>query len=115
MLKVCVLLQGLMLAAWCDVWPRDQELKDGEDEQFQHTSHQHRGGWDHGDQYGYSGTGHDSAGTQKESSEVSGTVHYPLDHGHVNPSHEHPSEHLSVDREVDSAETPSNKTPTRMG
>lgn len=113
-LKVFVLLQGLLLAAWCDVRPRDQEMKDGEEDKLLHTSHQHQDDWDHEDQYGYSGTGH-NAGAQKENPDVSGTVHYPPEHGHVNPSHEHPSEHPTVDTEGDSADTHSSKSPTRMG
>lgn len=114
-LKVFLLLQGLLLAAWCDVWPRDQELKDGEEEQLKHTPHQHQGDWDHGDPYGYFRTGHHSAGAKKESPDVSETVHYPLEHGQVNPSHGHPPEDLSVDADGGSAETSSNNTPTRMG
>lgn len=105
MLKVLLLLQGLLLAAWCNVWQSDQELKDGEGE---HAPHQYQGGWDHGDQYGYSGAGHNGAGAQKGNPDISGTVLYPREH-------EHPSEDLSVDIEGDTAMTHSNKTPTRMG
>ncbi|XP_026792396.3 multimerin-2a [Pangasianodon hypophthalmus] len=115
MVKVFLLLQGLLLAARSDVWPRAQELKDGEEEQLKHIPHQHQGDWDHGDQYGHFGAGHHSAGAHKESPDVSETVHYPLEHGHVNPNHGHPSEDLSVDSENGSAETYSNNNPTRMG
>lgn len=114
-LKVFLVLQVLLLAARCDVWPRDQELKDGEGEQFKHIPQEHQDGWDYGDPYGYSGAGHHSAGAQKESSDVSETVHYPLEHGHVNPSHGRPSEDLSVAAEDSSAVPRSKNTPMRMG
>lgn len=108
-LRVFLLLQVLLLAAWGDVWPADQELKDGEDDQFKQDA------WDHQDPHGDFGTGHHSGEAQKESTESSGTVHYPLEHGHVKSSHEHPSEELSVDAEGGSTESHSNKTLTRMG
>lgn len=113
-LKVFLLLQGLLLAAWGDIWPADQELKDGEDDQFKHTTHQKQDGWDHQDPHGDFGTGHHSGEAQKESTESSGTVHYPLEHGHVKPSHEHSSEDLS-EAEGGSTEGHGNKTLTRMG
>lgn len=113
-LKVFLLLQGMLLAARCDVWPRDQDLKDGEEEQLMHKPHHHQGGQDHGDPSGYFGTDHNSGGAQEESTDISGSVHYPQEHGHVNPSHGQPSKDLSVDAEGGS-ESHSNKTPMRMG
>ncbi|XP_060728834.1 multimerin-2a isoform X2 [Tachysurus vachellii] len=108
-LKVFLFLQGLLLAARCEVWPRDQELKDGEDEQL----NQHQSGWDHGNPYKHFGTGHDRAGTQKQGPVVSETIHYPLEHRHSNPKHGSPSEDVSVDAEGGSADI--NIHPTRTG
>lgn len=108
-LKLFLFLQGLLLAARCEVWPRDQELKDGEDEQL----NQHQGALDHGNPYEHFGTGHDSAGTQKQGRVVSETIHYPLEHRHFNPSHGSPSEDVSVDAEGGSAN--SNIHPKRTG
>lgn len=114
-LKVFILLQGLLLAARCDVRSRDQELQDEEEDQLKSIPHQQQGGWDHKEPYEDFGTGHHSAGAQKESSDVSETIHYPLEHGHVNRGHGSPSEDVSVDAEGGSAETYNNNHPTRMG
>ncbi|XP_047668187.1 multimerin-2a isoform X2 [Tachysurus fulvidraco] len=108
-LKVFLYLQGLLLAARCEVWPRDQELKEGEDEQL----NQPQGAWDHGNPYEHFGTGHDSAGTQKQGPVVSETIHYPMEHRHSNPKHGSPSEDVSVDAEGGSAD--SNIHPKRTG
>ncbi|XP_053357456.1 multimerin-2a [Clarias gariepinus] len=113
-LKVFLLLQGVLLAARCDVWPKDQQqLKDGEDKKFKHVSHHHQDGWNHGHPHEHSGTDHHSAGAQKESGDVSGTVRFPQEH--VSPSHMHPSEDLPGNEEGGSAEPHSNITPARMG
>ncbi|XP_058242818.1 multimerin-2a isoform X2 [Hemibagrus wyckioides] len=109
-LKVFLFLQGLLLGARCAVWPREQELKDGEDKQLKHIPHQHQSGWDHGDPNEYFGTGHDRAGA---SPDVSETIHHPHEHGHVNPSHESTSGDVSVDAEGGSAD--SSNHPIRMG
>ncbi|TSK22597.1 Multimerin-2 [Bagarius yarrelli] len=114
-MTVCLLLQGLFLVGRCDVWPRDQELNDGEDEQLKNIPHQHQNGWDHGDRHGHFGTDHDSAGEQTESADVFGTISYPLEHGQVNPTDGSPSEEVSVDTEGGSADTYSNNLPARMG
>lgn len=109
-LKVFLFLQGLLLGARCDVWPREQRLKDGEDEQLKHIPQHHQSGWDHGDQNEYFRTGYDSAGA---SPDVSETIHHPREHGHVNPSHESTSGDVSVDAEGGSAD--SSNHPIRMG
>ncbi|KAF5895737.1 multimerin-2-like [Clarias magur] len=104
-------LKGVLLAARCDVWPEDQELNDGKDEKLKHVSHHHQDGWNHGDPHGHFGTDHHSAGAQKESGGVSGTVRYPQEHERVSPSHSHPSKDLSADEE----EPHNNIIPARTG
>ncbi|KAI5107846.1 multimerin-2 precursor [Silurus meridionalis] len=114
-LKNFLILQGLLLAAQCDVWPRVQDLKDGEKKGLKHILSQRQGDWVNGDPYGYSGTGHQSSGEHEENPDVSETAPYPLEHRHGNPSHRHPSEDLTVDTEHGSAKTQSSNNPMRMG
>ncbi|XP_039528894.1 multimerin-2a isoform X2 [Pimephales promelas] len=84
-LRLTVLLQGLLLAARCEVRARDpgveeeDDLKDISDD----------GGWDHGVPLVGFGAPHHGQGLNSQSPDVYGAVNHPLGHGHQDPSRGH--------------------------
>lgn len=84
--KLLVLVQGLLLAARCDGRARNPELEEESKDMQDH------GSWDggYGSSYGALGTAsHPHQDPHQPSPDVSGTVHYPPEHGRTGPSHGH--------------------------
>ncbi|KAA0717888.1 Multimerin-2 [Triplophysa tibetana] len=84
-LRLAVLLQGLLLAARCEVRARDPEV---EEEDLKDMSD--GAGWTHEVPLVGFGAPHNVDGLNK-SPDVYGAIHHPLDHKHHDPNHGHPS------------------------
>ncbi|XP_016313155.1 multimerin-2-like [Sinocyclocheilus anshuiensis] len=84
-LRLAVLLQGLLLAARCEVRARDPELK--EEDELKDMSE--GGGWDHRVPLVGFGAPHHGQGLNRQSPDVYGSVHHPLGHGHHDPTPGH--------------------------
>lgn len=84
-LRLAVLLQGLLLAARCEVRARDPEVE--EEDELKDMSD--GGGWDHGVPLVGFGAPHHGEGLNRQSPDVYGAVHHPLGHGHQDPSRGH--------------------------
>ncbi|XP_043111341.1 multimerin-2a [Puntigrus tetrazona] len=80
-LRLAVLLQGLLLAARCEVRARDPELE--EEDELKDMSDD--GGWDHrAPSVGFGAPPH-GHGLNRQSPDVYGSVHHPLGHRHRDP------------------------------
>ncbi|XP_048060677.1 multimerin-2a isoform X4 [Megalobrama amblycephala] len=84
-LRLVVLLQGLLLAARCEVRARDPEVE--EEEELKDMSD--GGGWDHRVPLVGFGAPQHGEGLNRQSPDVYGAVHHPLGHGHQDPSRGH--------------------------
>ncbi|RXN27777.1 multimerin-2 isoform X1 [Labeo rohita] len=84
-LRLAVLLQGLLLAARCEVRARDPEVEE-EDELKEMSDGR---GWDHRVPQAGFGAPHHGQGLNRQSLDVYGSVHHPLRHGHHNPTPGH--------------------------
>uniref|UniRef100_A0A8C2L332 Multimerin 2a n=1 Tax=Cyprinus carpio TaxID=7962 RepID=A0A8C2L332_CYPCA len=84
-LRLAVLLQGLLLAAQCEVRARDPELK--EEDELKDMSN--GGGWDRRVPLVGFGAPHHGQGLNRQSPDVYGSVHHPLGHGHHDPTPGH--------------------------
>ncbi|XP_026080420.1 multimerin-2a [Carassius auratus] len=84
-LRLAVLLQGLLLAARCEVRARDPELE--EEDELKDMSD--AGGWDHGVPLVGFGAPHHGQGLNRQTPDVYGSVHHPLGHGHHDPTPGH--------------------------
>ncbi|XP_067242268.1 multimerin-2a isoform X1 [Chanodichthys erythropterus] len=81
-LRLVVLLQGLLLAARCEVRARDPEVE--EEDELKDMSD--GGGWDHRVPLVGFGAPQHGEGLNRQSPDVYGAVHHPLGHGHQDPS-----------------------------
>ncbi|XP_051772119.1 multimerin-2a isoform X2 [Ctenopharyngodon idella] len=84
-LRLVVLLQGLLLAARCEVRARDPEVE--EEDELKDMSD--GGGWDHRVPLVGFGAPQHGEGLNRQSPDVYGAVHHPLGHGHQDPSRGH--------------------------
>ncbi|XP_067278648.1 multimerin-2a [Pseudorasbora parva] len=88
-LRLAVLIQGLLLAAQCEVRARDPEVE--EEDELKDMSD--GGGWDRRVPLVGFGSPHHGEGLNRQNPDVYGAVHHPLGHGHQDPS----TGHLSPD------------------
>ncbi|XP_052469144.1 multimerin-2-like [Carassius gibelio] len=84
-LRLVVLLQGLLLAARCEVRARDPEVE--EDDELKDMSEGR--GWDHRVPLVGLGAPHHGQGLNRQSPDVYASVHHPVGHGHHDPTHGH--------------------------
>uniref|UniRef100_A0A9J8BJ64 Multimerin 2a n=1 Tax=Cyprinus carpio carpio TaxID=630221 RepID=A0A9J8BJ64_CYPCA len=84
-LRLVVLLQGLLLAARCEVRARDPEVE--EEDELKDMSDGR--GWDHRVPLVGSGAPHHGQGLNRQSPDVYASVHHRLGHGHHDPTHGH--------------------------
>lgn len=84
-LRLAVLLQGLLLAARCEVRARDPELE--EEDELKDMSD--GGGWDHRVPLVGFGDPRHGQGLNRQSPDVHGSVHHPLGHGRHDPTPGH--------------------------
>ncbi|XP_073690105.1 multimerin-2a [Garra rufa] len=84
-LRLAVLLQGLLLAARCEVRARDPEVE--EEDELKDMSDGR--GWDHRVPLAGFGAPHHGQGLNRQSPDVYGSVHHPLGHRHHDPTPGH--------------------------
>ncbi|KAG9275549.1 multimerin-2 [Astyanax mexicanus] len=112
-IKLLALVQGLLLATCCDGRARNPEAEEESKDMQDH------GSWDgdYGSSHGALGTArHPHQDPQRPSPHVSGTVHYPSDHGHTGPSHgHHPTLGLPEETSDASGDTGTHGAITRTG
>uniref|UniRef100_A0A673GHN7 Multimerin 2a n=1 Tax=Sinocyclocheilus rhinocerous TaxID=307959 RepID=A0A673GHN7_9TELE len=84
-LRLVMLLQGLLLAARCEVRARDPEVE--EEDELKDMSDGR--GWDHRVPLVGFGAPHHGQGLNRQSPDVYASVHHPLGHGHHDPTPGH--------------------------